>query len=112
MKFLFSFIAIFTTFTQSTACLGADATNNLYLFGTPRGDFAISTLASAAEWTQLSPSTNRPDFNVQKGTQCHFAQYSNALVVVNGNSQDSMIISSYFYGNNSWAQTRATGSVE
>ena len=112
MKFLFSFLAIFTTFTQSTACLGADATNNLYLFGTPKGDFAISTTSATAEWTPLSPSPNRPDFNVAKATQCHFAQYSNALVVVNGNSESSMIISTYFYGNNSWAQTRATGSAE
>ena len=111
IKHLFSLFFLFT-FTISTACIASDASNNLFLFGTPKGDFAISTTSSSS-WSQLPSSPqNRPDFNVKKGTQCLFAQYSNALVVINGNSASSMLISTYFYSNNSWLVTRATGSVE
>lgn len=108
-------ILFLSSFTVSTACIASDSSNNLYLFGTPKGDFAISTTTTspASSWSQLPSSPqNRPDFNVQKGTQCLLAQYSNALVVINGNSASSMLISTYFFANNSWLVTTATGSVE
>ena len=97
---------------MSTACLGADASNNLYLFGTPNGDFSIGPQpwSSASSWQKLS-SSNGPDFNVAKGTQCHFSQYNNALVVVNGNSKTSNI-STFFFANSTWSQTIVTGDAE
>ncbi|KAG8756871.1 hypothetical protein FRC14_002578 [Serendipita sp. 396] len=92
------------TIVKATPCVGFDTNWGLYVFGLehdvslgPVGNWAANPLSS----TTLS-KTGRPPFN-GTNTQCFFAQFFNALYVLDGDSTQPSNIHIYSFETQSWS---------
>ncbi|KAJ3306322.1 hypothetical protein HDV03_005289 [Kappamyces sp. JEL0829] len=100
----------------AAACLAADSSAGIvYILGTPKGDYSLGVTSdwnAQALWPLVSTRAGtRPDFT-PGNTQCHLAQYTNKVVVINGDSTSSQNIHTFDYVAGSWEMTAASGAVQ